>query len=115
MLWSGQAGLNRHQRVSVTGAGEDFSDGESVGVMFFLMRYQIVVASSREINFSRQFCSVSLVHRMETNIERQFFEVCPFISAVQQNLPDAFDQTSRRMQLLSIRRRWQIKISFVGG
>jgi len=26
---------------------------------------------------------------METNIERQFFEVCPFISAAQQNLPDA--------------------------
>jgi len=26
---------------------------------------------------------------METNIERQFFEVCPFIFAVQQNLPDA--------------------------
>jgi hypothetical protein len=25
---------------------------------------------------------------METNIERQFFEVCPFIFAVQQNLPD---------------------------
>jgi hypothetical protein len=46
---------------------------------------------------------------METNIERQVFEVCPFIFAVQQNLPDAFDQTSRRMQLLSIRRRWPIK------
>jgi hypothetical protein len=26
---------------------------------------------------------------METNIERQFFEVCPFIFAVQQDLPDA--------------------------
>jgi len=26
---------------------------------------------------------------METNIERQFFAVCPFIFAGQQNLPDA--------------------------
>jgi hypothetical protein len=26
---------------------------------------------------------------METNTERQVFEVCPFILAVQQNLPDA--------------------------
>jgi len=53
--------------------------------MFFLMRYQIVVASRREINFARQFFSVSLVHRTETNIARQFFEVRPFIIAVQQN------------------------------
>ena len=57
--------------------------------MFFLIRYQTVIASSRETNFARQFSSVSLVHRMETNIERQFFKVCPFIFAVQQNLPDA--------------------------
>ncbi len=75
------------QRVSVTGAGEDVSDGEGVGVMFFLMRYQIVIATRREINFARQFSSVSLVHRTETNIARQFFEVCPFIIAVQQNFP----------------------------
>jgi hypothetical protein len=47
--------------------------------MFFLMRYQIVVASSREINFARQFSSVSLVHRIETKIARQFFEVRLFI------------------------------------
>jgi hypothetical protein len=26
---------------------------------------------------------------MDTNTERQFFEVCPFIFAVQQKLPDA--------------------------
>ena len=75
------------QRVSVTGAGEDVSDGEGVGVMFLLMRYQIVIATRREINFARQFSSVSLVHRTETNIARQFFEVCPFIIAVQQNFP----------------------------
>jgi hypothetical protein len=72
-------GLKRPQRVSVTGAGDDLSDGEGVVVMFFFIRYQIVVASSREINFARQFCSVSLVHRMETNIARQFFEVSRFI------------------------------------
>ena len=55
----------------------------------FLIRYQTAIASSRETNFAPQFSSVSLVHRMETNIERQFFEVCPFIFAVQHNLPDA--------------------------
>ena len=43
--------------------------------MFFSIRYQIVIATSREINFARQFSSVSLVHRMETNVARQFFEV----------------------------------------
>jgi hypothetical protein len=57
--------------------------------MFFLIRYQTVVASTREINFARQFSSVNLVHRTETNIARQFFEVCPFIIAVQQNFRDA--------------------------
>jgi hypothetical protein len=65
------------------------SDAEGVVSTFFLIRYQTAIASSRETNFARQFSSVSLVHRMETNIERQFFEVCPFIFAVQQNLPDA--------------------------
>ena len=48
-----------------------------------------MIASTRDTTFARQFSSVSLVHRMETNIERQFFEVCPFIFAVQQDLPDA--------------------------
>jgi hypothetical protein len=43
--------------------------------MFFLMRYQTVVATRREINLARQFCKVSLVHRMETNVARQPFEV----------------------------------------
>ena len=43
--------------------------------MFFLMRYPTVVATKREINLARQFCRVSLVHRMETNVARQFFEV----------------------------------------
>src|SRR5256885_15807768 len=66
-----------------------FSDIEGVVSTFFLIRYQTIIASSRETNFARQFSSVSLVHRMETNIERQFFEVCPFIFAVQHNFPDA--------------------------
>ena len=57
--------------------------------MFFLIRYQTVVASTKEINFARQFSSVSLVHRTETNIARQFLEVGPFIIAVQQNIGDA--------------------------
>ena len=51
--------------------------------MLFLMRYQIVIATRREINFARQFSSLSLIHRTETNTARQFFGVCPFIIAVQ--------------------------------
>ncbi len=50
---------------------------------FCLIRYQTMIASTTETNFARQFSSVSLVHRMETNTERQFFEVCPFIFAAQ--------------------------------
>ncbi len=57
--------------------------------MFFLIRYQTIVASTREINFARQFSSVNLVHRMEPNIARQLFGVCPFILVVQQSSPDA--------------------------
>jgi len=55
------------------------SDAEGVVSTFFLIRYQTAIASSRETNFARQFSSVSLVHRMETNTERQFFEVRPSI------------------------------------
>ena len=73
----------------MTGVGEGLSDTEGVISTFFSIRYQTIIASSRETNFARQFSSVNLVHRMETNIERQFFEVCLFILAVQQNLPDA--------------------------
>jgi len=57
--------------------------------MFFLIRYQTIVASTREINFARQFSSVNLVHKTETNITRQFFEVCPFIITVQQSFREA--------------------------
>ena len=56
-----------------------FSDTDGVVSTFFSIRYQTIIANSRETNFARQFSSVSLVHRIETNIERQFFEVCRFI------------------------------------
>ncbi len=46
--------------------------------MFFLIRYQTVVASTREINFARQF-----------------FEVCPFMIAVQQSFRDALTKRLR--------------------
>ena len=49
--------------------------------MFFLMTYQTVVATRREINLARQFCRVSLVHRMETNVARQPFEVIRLLPA----------------------------------
>lgn len=55
------------------------SDTEGVVSTFFLIRYQTIIASSREITFTRQFSSVSLVHRMETKIARKFFEVRCFI------------------------------------
>ena len=42
---------------------------------FFLIRYQTVVASRREINFARQFSSVSLARKTEINFARQFLEV----------------------------------------
>src|ERR1700746_185241 len=54
------------------GAGDGLSDGEGVVATFFLIRYQSVVASRREINFARQFFRISL-----------------FIFAVQQNLRDS--------------------------
>ena len=82
--------------------------------MFFLIRNQSVIASRRDINFARQFSSVSLVHRMETNIAPQFFEVGRFMIAVQQNFRDALMNVSR-VKLLSIRRRWQTEIPPVSG
>jgi hypothetical protein len=78
--------------------------------MFLLIRYQIVVASTKEINFTRQFSNVSLVHRTETNIARQFFEFCPFIIAVQQNFRDASTKRLWNGSLRSTRRRWQTEM-----
>ena len=68
------SGIKRVQRVSVTGAGEDLSDGEDVVSTFFLIRYQSVIASRTDINFARQFSRVSLARRTESNFARQFFE-----------------------------------------
>src|SRR5438128_8488907 len=59
------------QRVSVIGVPDGLSDGEGVVATFFLIRYQSVVASRREINFARQF-----------------FRISVFIFAVQQDLRD---------------------------
>jgi len=57
-------------------------------VMFFLMRYQTVVASRREINLARQFSSrVTLVRRRATTFAHHFFQADVFIIAVQQNSP----------------------------
>jgi len=41
--------------------------------MFFLIRYQSIVASKSEISFARQFSRVTLVRRMEINFVRQLF------------------------------------------
>jgi len=57
--------------------------------MFFLIRYQSVVAIRTHVNFTRQFSRVSLARRTESNFARQFFEVSLFIIAVQQNFRDA--------------------------
>ena len=89
------AGLSRLQRVSVTGAGEDVSDGEGVVATFFLIRYQTIVASSTDINFARQFSRVSLARRTESNFARQFSEVSLFIIAVRQNFRDALTKRLR--------------------
>jgi hypothetical protein len=81
----GQSSILPLSSVSVTGAGDGLSDNEGVVVMFFLIRYQSVVASRRETNFARQFSRVSLVRRTATNFARQFFEASLFIIAVQHN------------------------------
>jgi len=78
--FSKKKSMARAQRVCVMGIRVGFSDTEGVVSTFFSIRYQTIIANSREITFARQFSSVSLVHRMDTNIERQFFEVCPFIA-----------------------------------
>jgi hypothetical protein len=56
--------------------------------MFFLIKYQSIVASSKETSFARQFCRVSLTNRTEINFARQFFGVGLFIISVQQNFRD---------------------------
>jgi hypothetical protein len=51
---------NRLQRLSVAVGALSGSDGEGVVATFFLIRYQSIVASRREINFARQFFRISL-------------------------------------------------------
>jgi hypothetical protein len=54
--------------------------------MFFLIRYQTVVASRRLINFARQwFSRVTLVRMTASSFVRHFLEAGVFIIAVQQN------------------------------
>src|SRR5882724_6056252 len=66
------------QCVSAAGVWNDLSDGDGVVATFFLIRYQSVVASSREINFARQFVRISF-----------------FIIAVQQNFRDTLAECFR--------------------
>jgi len=76
--------------------------------MFFLMRYQTVVATRREINLARQFCRVSLVHRMETNVARQFFEVSVDLTLV--SIDESFALIfSRKSDSTSRKRRQRTK------
>jgi hypothetical protein len=73
--------------------------------MFFLMRYQTVVATRREINLARQFCRVSLVHRMETTVARQFFEVSVDLTLV--SIDESFALIFSRKSDLTSRKRHQ--------
>jgi hypothetical protein len=68
------------QRVSVTRSEEDFPDGEGVVSMFFLIRYQTVVASKRLINFARQFFRrVTLVRMTASSFVLHFLQAGVFI------------------------------------
>src|SRR5947199_3258914 len=66
-------------RVSVTCARYGLSDGKGVVATFFLIRYQSVVASRREINFARQFFRISL-----------------FIFVIQQDSQNSLAKSARR-------------------
>jgi hypothetical protein len=66
------------------GVPDGLSDGEDVVATFFLIKYQSIVASRREISFARQFSRVSLTNRTEMNFARHFFGTGLFIIAVQQ-------------------------------
>ena len=78
----------RLQRVSVIGVPDGVSDGEGVVATFFLIKYQTIVATRKEISLARQFSRVSLTNRREINFAFQFFGVSVFIIAVQQNFRD---------------------------
>src|SRR2546423_14831224 len=68
--------LQNHRRSGIVTSG--VSNGESVVATFFLIRYQSVVASRREINFARQLFRISF-----------------FISPLQQQFADAFAESFR--------------------
>jgi len=73
---------------------DGLSDGEVVVATFFLIKYQSIVASRREISFARQFSRVSLTNRTEINFARQFFGITLFIFDVQQNFYDMLAKSS---------------------
>jgi hypothetical protein len=80
--------LTAIQRVSVIGVPDGLSDGEGVVATFFLIKYQTVIASRREISFARQFSKVSLTNRIEINFSRQVFGISLFINSVHQSFRD---------------------------
>jgi hypothetical protein len=82
------------QRVSEIGVRDGLSDGEGIVATFFLIKYQIIVASRRDISFARQFSSVSLTNKTEINFAAKFFAVGLFITAVQQNFRDILAKCS---------------------
>jgi hypothetical protein len=87
-------GERRLQRVSVIGVPDGLSDGKGVVATFFLIRYQTVIASRREISFARQFSRVSLTNRIEINFSPQVFGISLFINSVQQNCRDMLAKCS---------------------
>jgi hypothetical protein len=56
------------------------SDGDGVVSRFFLIRYQSIVATMREINLARQLFRVSLANRREINVTRHFFGISLIIN-----------------------------------
>jgi hypothetical protein len=86
--------LGRLQRVFVIGVPDGLSDGEGVVATFFLIKYQTVIASRREISFARQFSNVSLTNRIEINFSRQVFGISLFINSVQENFRDTLAKCS---------------------
>ena len=82
------------QRASVIGVLDGLSDGAGLVATFFFIRYQIIIASRREISLARQFSRVNLVNRMEINFARHCFGTGLFIIAVQQNFRDMLAKSS---------------------
>jgi hypothetical protein len=82
-ITSGAFGAELLQGVSVAVARPPGSDGNGIVSMFFLIRYQSVVARMRQINLARQLFRVSLANRREINVARQFVGTSLFIVTVQ--------------------------------